>query len=143
MTNDDAPIPLFISPGFHGQEELELSFPAQYSAEISELLDDAGIEHGSVLKLSATEDLWFEAVRVLSVPGSLGVLATMLRTFMQRHRGKKFTMKDGEIGAEGYSVKEIERILELGKAEQAEVDAKWKAIEEGMKGDSGEVGGQA
>lgn len=107
-----------------------MSFPAEYSTEVLQLLDEHEIEHGTILKLSATEDLWIEGVRVLSVPGSLTVLATMLRTFMNRHNGKSFTMKDGEFGAEGYTVKEIEKLLELRKAEQAELDAKWKAIED-------------
>lgn len=128
MTNVES-IPLLISRGFHGQQELELSFPAEYGDEVVELLDEYDIGHAPILKNSGSENLVIEGLQVLSVPGSLGALASMLHTFMGRHKGKKFTMRDGEIGAEGYSVKEIEKILELRKAEQAEVDAKWKAHE--------------
>ncbi|WP_336640275.1 hypothetical protein [Microbacterium sp. USHLN272] len=130
MSNDDGSIRLLISPGFHGHEELELSFPPEFSDELLELLDEHGIEHSSILKLSAGEDLWFESVRVLGASGGLGALASILHTFMHRHRGKKFTMKDGEFGAEGYSVRDIEKLLELRKSEQADLDAKWKAVEE-------------
>lgn len=135
MTGDENPIPLYVRVGFHYQEDLELRFPAEYSNEILELLDEHKIEHGSVLELSADANLWIESVHVLSAAGGLGALATMLHSFLNRHKGKKFILDEDKVEIDGYSVKEIEKLLNLRKQQQAEVDAKWRAHDAAMDAD--------
>lgn len=135
MTSDENPDPLYVRVGFPHQQDLELRFPSEYSNEILELLDEHQIEHGTVLELSANANLWIESVHVLSAAGGLGALATMLHSFLNRHKGKKFILDEDKVEMNGYSVKEIEKLLNLRKQQQAKLDAQWRAHDAAMDAD--------
>lgn len=132
-------IPLLVTPGYTGDGAFHLRFPPEYRDEILTLLDDHGIDHGTVLEMSSNQDLAIEAVRVLGSARGLAALASFFKTFVNRHQNKRFTLKRDkfrfEIDASGYSAKQTEQFLQQAAAEQAEIDAKWHETLNQMRGE--------
>jgi len=130
MTTGVETIPILVTHGHYGDGELYLRFPTEFESEILTLLDQNGIEHNTILEFSAGNELWIEAVKVLSVPGGLVALTSLLKTFVHRHDGKRVVLKrDGyEIEAAGFSETKTKLFLTQVGAEQAELDKKWQQI---------------
>lgn len=130
MSDDAEVIPLLVTLGHVEDDSLLLRFPSDYLPEIEQELDARGIGHGAVLEMSAGNDLWIEAVKVLSIPGGLAALASALRTFIQRHDGKKFVLeRDGEkVEAAGISREELLELLQRLSEQQARRDAEWRRV---------------
>lgn len=134
MTKNEA-VPLLITLGPTADGSLILRFPPEYSDELLSLLDEHGIDHDTILEFSATADLWAEAVKVLGAAGGAGALAALIRTFVQRHATKKFRLKrDGlEVEANGFSMSQVEKLIEKTAEEQAHRDEEWKRITEALR----------
>ncbi len=95
MANDERPVPLLVTLGHAGDDSFNLRFPAEYASEVTALLDEHDISHGTVLEFSAGQELWIEAARVLSIPGGLAALASIIKTIVHRHDAKRFILKRG------------------------------------------------
>ena len=74
--------------------------------------------------------MWIEAVSVLSVSGGLAALASIIKTIVRRHDGKRFMLKrDGEeLEAVGFSERKVFEFLEEMAAKQATRDAEWRRV---------------
>jgi hypothetical protein len=138
MTTDPEVVPILVTLGHAGDGTLNLRFPPEYEPEIREELDGNGIEHGTLLEFSAGQDLWIEAVKVLSVPGGLVALGNVIKAVVRRNDGKRFVLKRGDdlIEASGYSDKKVKELLEQVAKQQEEQDARWsRMLEERSKED--------
>lgn len=131
MTVDAETIPLLVTFGFPGDGTFNLRFPPEQRDEIESLLDDNGIDHGTILELSAGQDLAIEAVKTLGpflgAGGGLAALAAVIKAFAHRHDGKRVVIKDGEreIEVAGLSQKAIVEMLNKKAEQQAKRDAAW------------------
>jgi len=109
-----------------GSNSLNLRFPPEYEGDILNLLDANGVGHNTAMEFSAGPTEWIEVVEVLGpyLTTGLPALAAVIHTFVNRHKGKKFSIKmDGvEINADGRSKKEIQTLLENLPLKQAELD---------------------
>lgn len=131
MTADAEPIPLLLTLGFPGDGTFNLRFPPEYRDEIESLLDENGIEHETIMELSAGTDLAIEAVKVVfgagGVTGGLIALTSFYKTFVHRHDGKRIVLKRGdfELTAAGFSDKKTSEFLQTAVKEQDKRDADW------------------
>lgn len=134
MTSDSEAVPLLVTLGHAGDNSFILRFPVEYSDEILALLDEHNVEHGTALELSADQPLWLEVVQFVVTPGAvvggMAAIASVIRTVVTRHSGKKFVLKSGEfeVEASGYSEIAVERFLEKRAREQAELDARTRRV---------------
>ena len=130
MTADAESIPLLVTLGHSGDGMFNLRFPPEYRDEILSLLDDNGIEHGTIMEFSAGTDLAIEAVKFLGAGGGLVAVSLMIKTFVQRHNGKRVILKRGEFEIEvaGFSEKKTEQFLQTMATEQAQRDAEWRRV---------------
>ncbi len=130
MPSDNEAVPLLVTLGHTGDGSWNLRFPSEYAPEISALLDEHDIGHGTVLEFAAGTELWIEAVSVLSVSGGLAALASIIKTIVRRHDGKRFMLKrDGEeLEAVGFSERKVFEFLEEMAAKQATRDAEWRRV---------------
>jgi hypothetical protein len=126
MTVSDDSIPLHTTFG-PGDGSLLVRFPPEYREEISALLDEYEISHGTVIELSAGVDLAIEAVHVLGAGGGLAALASVYKTFANRHANKRVVTEDGREIA-GFSLKDTEKLLDDKAEKQAEIDKRWQQI---------------
>lgn len=137
MTAVAETIPLLVTFGYPGDGTFNLRFPPEHRDEVLSLLDHNGIEHGSIMEFSAGPDLAIEAVKVVGVLGAGGglvALASMIKTFVHRHDGKRVVLKDGEIEeVAGFSAKKTEQFLQKRAVEQVERDAKWREVVKKMR----------
>jgi hypothetical protein len=124
MTTSGDSIPLHTTFG-PGDGSFLLRFPPEYRAEIRALLDEYEISHDTVLELSAGVELAIEAVQVLGGAGGLAALASVYKTFANRHADKRVLTEDGHEVA-GFSLKDTERLLEDKAKKQAEIDERWR-----------------
>lgn len=134
MTAETEPVPLLVTLGHVGGGSLNLRFPLEYREEILALLDENEIDHSTAVELSAGPNLWIEIVQVLAGPGvtaaAMGSLASVIKTIVRRHDGKKFVLKQGEfeVEATGYSEKAVEEFLKQRVRDQAEQDAETRRV---------------
>ena len=130
MTADPETIPLLLTAGPTGSGSLNLRFPAEYATEIQALLDDNGIEHSMAAEFASGAELAIEAVQVVATAGGVGgvgvALASVYKTFVHRHDGKRVTIsRDGDVDISGFSQKRTEQIIEKQVEAQAKRDADW------------------
>lgn len=132
MTASAETIPFLVTFGFPRDGTLNLRFPPEHQEEILFLLDENGIEHGTILEFSADTQLAIEAVTVLLTAGGLAALASVYKTFVHRHDGKRVVLKRGEfeVEATGFSSKKTEDFLREIATEQLEVDSRWREMVE-------------
>lgn len=132
MTAAPETIPFLVTFGYPGDGTFNLRFPPEYEEEVLGLLDEHGIEHGTILEFSAETQLAIEAVTVVSSAGGLAALASVYKTFAHRHDGKRIVLKRGdfEIEAAGFSQKKTEDFLHMMAAEQLDVDSRWRKVVE-------------
>jgi hypothetical protein len=130
MPTDEETVPLLVTLGHTGDRSFNLRFPSDYAPEIIALLDEHEIAHDTILEFSAGQELWIEAVRVLSVPGGLAALASIIKTVVHRHDGKRFILKRGgeEFEATGFSEEKVRGFLEKAAADQVARDAEWGRV---------------
>lgn len=135
MTPEKGAMPFLVTLGHTGSDSLYLRFPPEYREEIAQLLDDADIEHGMALEMSADAQLAIETVAVLGAVGyaakaALSSLASVIETFAQRNSAKCFVVKDGdsEFELSGMSSRQIEKFLEKRATEQAALDERWNEM---------------
>lgn len=128
MTDDV--LELYVTLGHAGDNDFNLRMSPEIVDEVLGVLDDHGIVHGGIIEMSAGQELYIEAVRVLGGAGGLASLASVIKTVMARNEGKRFLIeRDGEkFEANGYSEKAIERILKKRAEEQAMRDQEWKRV---------------
>lgn len=76
-------------------------------------------------------------MKVLGAGGGLAALAVIIRTFVQRHAGKRFKLKrDGlEVEADGFSMEQVQKLLKESAEEQAEQDDRWRKMNEDLDTD--------
>jgi hypothetical protein len=135
MTAEIEEILLLVTSGHPGDGTLYLRFSPEHRVELLSLIEDEGIHHGTVMEFSAEADLAIEAVKVLGPAGGLLALSSIIKTFVQQHNGKRVVLKQGEfeVEAAGFSAKKTEQFLQRAATAQAEVDAKWRAMDEQMR----------
>lgn len=136
-------IPILATPGSPGNDSFKLRFPVEYETEVLALLDEHGIEHGTVLEFSADTALAIEAVRVLGSAGGLAALVSFYKAFVQKHDGKRVTLKRGEFEFEaaGFSPKKTEQFLKQLALEQQTIDAQWREATEDQNHGNGHLSG--
>jgi hypothetical protein len=102
--------------------------------EVRALLDEVGLEHGSVLVASAGYQLWVETVSVVGTAGGVAGLTKVITTVINRHKGKRVVLEPGKTEFQGYSPKEVERFLQKRlqerKPRDSEVDLTSKERDE-------------
>lgn len=123
-------VELYVTLGHAGDDDFNLRMSPEIVDEVLGLLDEHGIVHGGIIEMSAGQELYIEAVRVLGGAGGLASLASVIKTAMKRNEGKHFLIeRDGEkLEADGYSDKAVERILKKRAEEQAARDLEWKRV---------------
>ncbi|MFS2281374.1 hypothetical protein V2S04_11200 [Microbacterium sp. OR21] len=124
--NGSDELPLLLTGGAEAGT-FNLRFPPEYASEIKQLLDEAGLEHSTAMEFSDGWNLAIEAVRVLGLPGGFLALASVYKTFIKRHDGKKVVIKDG-TSVSGISEKAILKIIEEQAERQRAYDAAVRAI---------------
>lgn len=137
MTAASESIPLLVTFGYPGDGTLNLRFPPEYAKEVLLLLDEHGIQHGTILEFSADTQLAIEAVTVLLSAGGLAALTSVYKTFAHRHDGKRIVLKRGgfEIEAAGFSPKKTEDFLQKVATEQLQLDSGWRKAVEAAESD--------
>lgn len=127
MTFDTEQISFRVTLGHAGDDSLNLRFPPEYGEEVLSLLDENGVDHNTGIELSAGPTQWIEVVKVLGTIGTaeMTALAVVISKLAHRNDGKRFGLEiDGaQSKADGYSVEEIERLLENLPLKQAALDA--------------------
>lgn len=128
MTGDA--VELYVTLGHAGDDEFNLRMSPEIVDEVLSSLDEHGIIHGGIIEMSAGQELYIEAVRVLGGAGGLASLASVIKTVVKRNEGKHFLIeRDGEkFEANGYSEKAVERILKKRAEEQTARDQEWKRV---------------
>ena len=127
-------VPSLVTLGHVGEGAFVLRFLVEYSEEIFALLDEAKVSHNTALELSADQPLWLEVVEELALPGALPAgltaIASVIKTIVKRHAGKRFILKQGEleIQADGYSEKTVERFFQRRVRDQAELDTETRRV---------------
>jgi hypothetical protein len=114
-TREPDVIELYVGFGWLDGTTLSLSMSPSIVDEVLELLDEHGLKHGSVLLASADYNLWVETVRVIGGAGGLAALASVIRTVIRRHDGKRVLIErpdGGKTELQGYSEESIERFLQ-------------------------------
>lgn len=128
MTGDA--VELYVTLGHAGDDDLNLRMSPEIVDEVLSSLDEHGVVHGGIIEMSAGQDLYIEAVRVLAGTGGLASLAAVIKTVVKRNEGKHFLIeRDGEkFEADGYSEQAVERILKKRAEEQAARDQEWERV---------------
>src|SRR4051812_37575312 len=89
---------LYVDLGWSpGDDTLVLQMSPVLADQVRSLLDEHGLEHGSVLLASADYRLWVESVRVPSAAGGLAALASVINTVLQRHDNKKVLIERADV----------------------------------------------
>ncbi|MBF4632712.1 hypothetical protein ITJ42_15945 [Clavibacter michiganensis subsp. phaseoli] len=133
MTTDSDAIPLLLTPGLPQDDSFLLRFPVEHRDEILSLMDEHGIDHGTVMEMSAGPQLAIESVQILAAGGGITALVHLYRSFVHRHDGKKVIIKQGDdsIDVSGYSPKQLEQFITARAAEQAARNDDWNQELEG------------
>ena len=115
---------------YPGDDNLNLRMSRGIVDEVLSSLDEHGIDHGSIIEMSAGQELCIEAVRVLGGAGGLAALSSVIKTVVQRNECKHFLLeRDGEkFEANGYSEVAVRRLLENRAEEQAARDQEWNRV---------------
>lgn len=123
-------IELYVTLGHPGDDDLDLRMSPEIVDEVLGSLDEHGIVHGGIIEMSAGQELFIEAVRVLGGAGGLASLASVIKTVVKRHEGKHFLIERGgeKFEANGYSEEAVERILKKRAGEQAARDQEWRRV---------------
>lgn len=135
MSDETELIPFLVTAGFHGDANaVALRFPAEYEAEVRQLLDEKELEHNTALEFSAAPSLWIEIVQLLGpyvgVGTGLGVavsvsaknLAAVIKEVAHRHDGKRFVFdRDGSVEIAGLSEEKILEHIHAVLDQQAEL----------------------
>lgn len=120
-------IVLKLTPGM-GSGTIDLRVTPDYEAEVVALLDEHDIDNSSAIELSANSDLAIVAVPLAATV--IAPLAKVLWIFFQRHHDKEISVSVGDRGvsmsAKGYSMNDVEKLLDKASEEQAEHDRQWQ-----------------
>lgn len=119
-------IPILITAGLPGDETVNLRFPEIYRAEILSLLDEQGLEHGSILEASADVVLWIEAVA--ATPATVASIVAFYKVFTHRHQDKRVIIKRDGTEIIGYSSEDVERLLGESMKHSAQQAKLWTSM---------------
>lgn len=76
--------------------------------DLQAALDESGVQHGGMLESVPVELL--DSAWVIASAAGIGAI---IRTFILRHRGKKVHIEPGKILMDGYSPKDVEKLMDL------------------------------
>lgn len=130
--NTNEIIKLYVTVGPPGEGALILRISPEAAGEVRALLDEQGLEHSQAAEFSLGPELALESVVALASAGGGAALATVINTFIKRNAGKRVLLEPDRETYEGYSEKDVKRLIESRAKAQAEREAEW----ERMKGQS-------
>jgi len=103
--------------------------PLTVERELLAILDEEAIHYGRIIEFSAGGGDWAAySVAVGTTSVAIWRLSRALATFLGRHKGKsvKVNLRGKTFEAKGYSVEEVEKLLEaVSEAKQADLE-QWK-----------------
>ncbi len=121
-------VTLQIGPGHPGQAELDVRVSPEHVEELRECLESEGLRVSNVMEFSAGG--WLDVLAVSLTGG--GAVTVAITKFLGRHQGKKVTFgSEGQVETmEGFSAREVERVLGVVAQRQREIDLAWKRIKQ-------------
>ena len=144
------PLVILVGPGFALDGDFKLRVSTEHAGEVAAALRETGFNAEPAAEFSAASDLAIFLV-AFAQTGGLDGLASVLSAIFARHDGKRFVVRgpgNVEIEAEGYSARDVRRLLGSAAELVEQQDATWQwAIEAGDVGpaviDSGEQPGRS
>jgi hypothetical protein len=128
MTSESTTITLQVEPGGPGGSDLQLRVSPEYEAELTELLQGAGIYAGSAAEFSQTVTVLSILLVAIGPGGVVSSLSGVLKTFLTRHSSKKISFgSHGDLKSiEGYSAEDVGRVIESAVKVQEKWDQQWR-----------------
>lgn len=122
--SDGDALELYVTNDLPGEGNLMLRLSPELAEDVRALLDENGLEHSPAAEFSDGPQLVLETVQILgATAANLTALAAVIRTVVRRHDGRKIVIDGGRLEATGYSIHDVELLLEKQAKQQAALEA--------------------
>ena len=127
VPDDSDTLELYVTNDMPGEGNLMLRLSPDLADDVRALLDENGLEHSAAAEFSDGPQLVLETVHILgATAANLAALAAVIRSVVRRQDGKKIVIGEGRLEATGYSLADLELLLEKQAKQQAALEAAQK-----------------